>query len=120
MSVQIIKWIILLFVTGNCLSETCKANDASKVCLPVQSCTTIINQADNMLASLVSFLHFNAGDLTEEHTKKMPDKKAFIRLFTQARHNKIQSPAEDPLNKFIPRQAVFTGPDHTDGDSSVF
>lgn len=77
MSVQIIKWIILLFVTGNCLSETCKANDASKVCLPVQSCTTIINQADNMLASLVSFLHFNAGDLTEEHTKKMPDKKAF-------------------------------------------
>lgn len=75
MSVQIIKWIILLFVTGNCLSETCKANDASKVCLPVQSCTTIINQADNMLASLVSFLHFNAGDLTEEHTKKMPDKK---------------------------------------------
>ena len=61
-----------------------------------------------MLASLVSFLHFNAGDLTEEHTKKMPDKKAFIRLFTQARHNKIQSPAEDPLNKFIPRQAVFT------------
>ena len=98
MSVQIIKWIILLFVTGNCLSETCKANDASKVCLPVQSCTTIINQADNMLASLVSFLHFNAGDLTEEHTKKMPDKKAFIRLFTQARHNKIQSPAEDPLN----------------------
>ena len=87
MSVQIIKWIILLFVTGNCLSETCKANDASKVCLPV---------------------------LTEVHTKKMPDKKAFIRLFTQARHNKIQSPAEDPLNKFIPRQAVFTGPDHTD------
>ena len=64
-----------------------------------------------MLASLVSFLHFNAGDLTEEHTKKMPDKKAFIRLFTQARHNKIQSPAEDPLNKFIPRQAVFTGPE---------
>ena len=114
MSVQIIKWIILLFVTGNCLSETCKANDASKVCLPVQSCTTIINQADNMLASLVSFLHFNAGDLTEEHTKKMPDKTAFTRLFTQARHNKIQSPAEDPLNKFIPRQAVFTGPDHTD------
>jgi len=145
MSVQIIKWIILLFVTGNCLSETCKANDASKVCLPVQSCTTIINQADNMLASLVSFLHFNAGDLTEEHTKKMPDKKAFIRLFTQARHNKIQSPAEDPLNKFIPRQAVFTGSHRllhlyttksyylnrrfvqikkcrleTDGDSSVF
>ena len=78
MSVQIIKWIILLFVTGNCLSETCKANDTPKVCLPVQSCTTIINQADNMLASLVSFLHFNAGDLTEEHTKKMPDKKAFI------------------------------------------
>ena len=114
MSVQIIKWIILLIVTGNCLSETCRANDASKVCLPVQSNITIINQADNMLDSLVSFLHFNAGDLTEEHTKKMPDKKAFIRLFTQARHNKIQSPAEDPLNKFIPRQAVFTGPDHTD------
>ena len=112
MSVQIIKWIILLFVTGNCLSETCKANDASKVCLPVQSCTTIINQADNMLASLVSFLHFNAGDLTEEHTKKMPDKKAGAahckRVYT------LQSPAEDPLNKFIPRQAVFTGPDHTD------
>ena len=104
MSVQIIKWIILLFVTGNCLSETCKANDTPKVCLPVQSNITIINQADNMLDSLVSFLHFNAGDLTEEHTKKMPDKKAFI----------IQSPAEDPLNKFIPRQAVFTGPDHTD------
>ena len=72
MSVQIIKWIILLFVTGNCLSETCKANDTPKVCLPVQSNITIINQADNMLASLVSFLHFNAGDLTEEHTKKMP------------------------------------------------
>ena len=119
MSVQIIKWIILLFVTGNCLSETCKANDASKVCLPVQSCTTIINQADNMLASLVSFLHFNAGDLTEEHTKKMPDKKAFIRLFTQARHNKIQSPAEDPLNKFIPRQIKKCRLE-TDGDSSVF
>ena len=49
MSVQIIKWIILLFVTGNCLSETCKANDAPKVCLPVQSNITIINQADNML-----------------------------------------------------------------------
>ena len=90
MSVQIIKWIILLFVTGNCLSETC------------------------MLDSLVSFLHFNAGDLTEETTHKTLDKKVFIRLFIQSRHNKIQSPAEDPLNKFIPRQAVFTGPDHTD------
>ena len=114
MSVQIIIWIILLFVTGNCLSETCKANDTPKVCLPVQSNITIINQADNMLDSLVSFLHFNAGDLTEETTHKTLDKKVFIRLFIQSRHNKIQSPAEDPLNKFIPRQAVFTGPDHTD------
>ena len=96
MSVQIIKWIILLFVTGNCLSETCKANDAPKVCLPVQSNITIINQADNMLDSLVSFLHFNAGDLTEETTHKTLDKKVFIRLFIQSRHNKIQSPAEDP------------------------
>ena len=91
MSVQIIKWIILLFVTGNCLSETCKANDAPKVCLPVQSNITIINQADNMLDSLASFLHFNAGDLTEETTHKTLDKKVFIRLFIQSRHNKIQS-----------------------------
>ena len=104
MSVQIIKWIILLFVTGNCLSETCKANDAPKVCLPVQSNITIINQADNMLDSLVSFLHFNAGDLTEETTHKTLDKKVFIRLFIQSRHNKIQSPAEDPFNKFPGKQ----------------
>ena len=112
MSVQIIKWIILLFVTGNCLSETCKANDAPKVCLPVQSNITIINQADNMLDSLVSFLHFNAGDLTEETTHKTLDKKVFIRLFIQSRHNKIQSPAEDPLNKFIPASSFHRAGSH--------
>ena len=60
MSVQIIKWIILLFVTGNCLSKTCKANDTPKVCLPVQSNITIINQADNMLHAQRVFRHAQA------------------------------------------------------------
>lgn len=114
MSVQTIKWIILLSVIGNCLSETCKAYNIEKACLPSQASITIINQADNILDSLVSFLHFNAGDLTEEATHPTLGKKAFIRLFIQLRRNNIQAPTKDPLNTFIPRQPVFTGPDHAD------
>lgn len=114
MSVQIIKWIILLFVMGNCLSETCKANGTDEECLLTQASITIINPADNILDSLVSFLHFNVGDLAEETIHTTLDKKAFIRLFIHLRHNNIQSTAEESLHTCISRRPAFTGPDHTD------
>lgn len=114
MSVQLIKWIILFFVV--CIS----AQEIYQFFMPAtpKQITTnlpeVVNSRnDNILHTLLSLLHFNAGDLIENVSHTNFEKKGVLCLFTHHKYNHLHSPGYSG-NLPLSCQLQFTGPEQTD------
>ncbi len=114
MSVQLIKWIILFFMA--CIS----VQEIDQFFIPetpnqiITNLPEVVNSRnDNMLHTLLSLLHFNAGDLIENVSHTNFEKKGVLRLFTHLKYSHLYSPGYSG-NFLLSCQLQFTGPEQTD------
>ncbi len=95
-------------VLGSCFSENCSPQDVKARYTHQTIHTTFINTTTNVLNSLISFLHVQGGDLTEEITHTNLDKKVFSRLFYGLRYDDAKS-IENPQQGTVATASVLKG-----------
>lgn len=90
MSVQKIKWVILIYILACFMPEMCHAmrSRTKEIHAPVDYNGTQLDcRTTNQLNAFISMLFTTVGDLAEDISNITPDKKAFIRLLQQLSHN---------------------------------
>lgn len=112
-SVLLVKWIILFAIVCIIMPETCQASmpvDLREI--QANNTQAIGDRTSNVLRSLMSLLHFNAADLTQEVSHTTVDKKAFIYILLHQKYSSSHHPeyTQDPLTT---QDLLFTGPEQT-------
>ncbi len=111
---KIVEWVILLVISCTFMPEACQANSIEEVEVFANSpVITLHDRTTDFLCSLISLLHFTAGDLTEEVYHTTLEKKALLRTFVYLREDQ-RSYAEDNHLVVISRKFVPNGFGQTD------